>query len=93
MDGVELLPEQEGLPDARIYFVPLCLLLNVLIFSAYITFKDYGKYHKIQWCCFIFLSCQQTIENTFFDATVQTVNDWLVLPVILIYLGYQLFKK
>lgn len=86
-------PEDLGLADARIYFVPLFLLVNVLILGSYYNYKGIGKWHEVQWLIFFLLSTNQTVKNIFFDATVRTVNDYVFLGLILIYLFYQIIKR
>lgn len=86
-------PEDKGLADSRIYFIPLFALVSSLIFGAYNSYKEFGKWHKVQWFLFFLLSVNQVIKNVFFDATVRTYNDYALLLAILIYLCYQFLLK
>lgn len=87
------LPYDAGLADPRLYYVPLYGLLDVMLYCAYATFKVFGKYHNVQWFGFIMLSASQTSKNIFFNATVRTVNDYVLLIIVIIYIIYQLFIK
>lgn len=89
------IPYDPGCANPLIYYIPLFLMIDALIFSCYQNFKGFSKWIDVQWFMFILFSANQTAKNIFpfMQPDKKSILDYITFGIIIAYTIYNLTKN